>query len=229
VLVGNGLYQEALDLQSLWAEPQRQAGKKRRPLHYAFYLLNTAEALDNLGRTDAALKVIADVQALRLTEPIVVVGSICSQCWILARSGQAAAAQSLADRIEPNALGPRYAAEAHYTRAVISMECGDLDSARNSIRDGQACALRSASIRNGQLLQAEHALRSGDRAGAIHVFERALASRYRGQGGFWLSLFAKFYELEERTEDAPRIRAVLARRDRQFADTARGTSWLTRR
>jgi tetratricopeptide (TPR) repeat protein len=226
VFIGSGMYQEALDLQALWTPEQREAGTKAYPHNHACYLLNTAEALDNLGKTDAAIGIIAKVQKLGLTAPIVVVGSRCSQCWQLARSGQLETAVALAERIDPTSLGSRYAAEAHYTLAVLALAQGDFVAARKSLGSGLTVAQRGASIRNGLFLEAELELRSGNQEQAIRIFEKALTNRYQRQGGFWLSLFIEVYESQGRTTDAHRVRRLLAARDPQFASNSNGTSWL---
>jgi hypothetical protein len=227
--VNAGGYRRALAAADGWAADARARGAKADPRGHTFATINRAEALHNLGEDEAALRLLVEVEpAASAGSAYLRDGLLLLRAWILAQGGRADEAWRALAAVDGRALGPRYRAEYHFTRAVALSARGDHAAARAEARAGARAARRAASRRNALEIEARLAAAAGDDARAIELHERARAHRYRGQAAPGLVALGAAYERAGKAEQARGAYAQAVERDPESVRTAAARAALAR-
>jgi tetratricopeptide (TPR) repeat protein len=221
LLVNAGLYRESVLLPRRWSARARRAARLRDPVQYAVAQVNRAEALHNLGRDDAALRLLARVEAPARGHALARDGRHCLRAWIHAHRGDVEHAAADLAEIGNSILERHYAPELHYTRAKLALARGRHAQARDQAERGLSRAVRAASQRNGLFLLAEIAAAAGEPERAVALFERGIGHRYRAQGGASLALYAELLGRHGRDQETARVEELMHARDPQSAAAAR--------
>ncbi len=187
---------------------------------YSVAHINRAEALHNVGRNDLALRLLARIRS-RNTSGVGVNGSIALEAWILADMGRAREAREVFERIDPRPLTPYYAAEVHFTRALIELASGEYEVALAEASSGMANVVRASSERNGWFLLGRIEALRGNLEPALALYERGRSHRYRGQSGRGLLELGQLYERSAQPDAARAAYAQAIREDPENAATAR--------
>jgi len=188
----------------------------RFPAEFSVSHVNRAEALHNLGRSDLALKLLARIRQ-RNTSPIGINGGMALESWILADLGRAREARAVFEHIDPRPLTPYYAAETHFTRALIELCSGDYERAFDVASAGVATVVRASSERNGLFLLGRIEALRGNLEQALALYERGRTHRYRGQSARGLLELAELYERHARTDAARAVYAQAINEDPESA------------
>lgn len=220
-LVNAGLYREAVLLPRAWPAAPRRAARRKDRVNYVLAHVNRAEALHNLGRHRAALRLLSRVEADAGTHALAREGLLLLKAWILDHLGELTRAARALAGIRGRAIGRHYAPELHYARSRLELGRGRLDRARREATLGLRASVRAASERNGLFLLGEISIAEGEPDRAIEELERGLACRYQGQGGASLLVYAGLLRELGRSRDALAIEDLVLERDPQsFAAAA---------
>jgi hypothetical protein len=212
-LINAGFYREALGIRRLVRGVMRS-----RPTDgtTGLILVNAAESLYNLGRWRAAERVCRSALASKALTGLALDGMRLQLAWVLARTGRGVEAKTWLALTSDAQFPALYRAEVHFTQAAAALSDGDLVSALASVDAGERLAVRMSSKRNAVFLRAEVLMARGDAPGADAAFRVGTASRYRGQGGPSLSLWARCLERLGRPDEAAQARALISERDPQW-------------
>lgn len=175
--------------------------------------VNRAEALHNLGRDRLALDVLRRQRSRLKSSPLGKNGALTLEAWIRAQLGQTQRARRAMERVDPRPLSPYYAAEVHFTRALVELSGGNSDLAFEEATAGLARAVRASSERNGHYLLGRIEAARGNTDEALKHYERGRMHRYRAQGGGSLLELAQLYERLGQSAAAGDVYAQLLERD----------------
>ncbi len=214
LMTASGLYREALK-----ERPSRRLRarlKKAFPSARGLLLLNKAEALYNLGRWEQAERLMLAVAASgSMVSLWMQVGATCQLAWILVHTGRATEAHLLLQGAAPETMIRPYRAEVYFTRALISLELGELEHAERALDDARKVIVRESSRRNLCFLEARLHEARGNLEAAYSSYEAASNMRFKGQGGPELRRWACVATRLGRPEDAAAIERLARERDPQ--------------
>jgi tetratricopeptide (TPR) repeat protein len=179
--------------------------------------VNRAEALHNLGRDRLALALLRRQRARLKASRIGKNGALALEAWIRAQLGQTERARRAIERLDPRPLSPYYAAEIHFTRALVELSGGKHDLAFEEATAGLAGAVRASSERNGHFLIGRIEAARGNTEEALKHYERGRMHRYRAQGGGSLLELAQLYERLGQPQGARDAYGLLLERDPESA------------
>lgn len=209
VLIGAGRYRDALrGLDQPWRAPAvGPIGRYRRAHEVAAVEINEAEAMQNLGDGERALRHVAHVP--RAAASLFAM----NEAWLHASNGDLASAEAARRRIAIRRIPWDWRAEGHFAGAFVDLLAGDLDAAEAAIRAGARVAERVSSRRNALFLLASVARRRGDTDRALALFAEAAEHPYQGQGGAALLEWGDLCAELGRAEDAARAWRLAVERD----------------
>jgi hypothetical protein len=148
VYVNAGCYGKSLAATDRWTTNAQDRGRASDPLAHAFAQINRSEALHNLGKPSDALALLDEAEAAAQASPLSKNGLRLLRSWILAHCARPEEAKAQLGTIEADGLTPQYAAELHFTRAVVYCALKDLIAAELEAREGERQARRASSKRN---------------------------------------------------------------------------------
>jgi len=197
-----GCYSKALAAADRWTSSAQDRGRTSEPVAHAFAQINRAEALHNVGKQSEALALLDEVEALSHGHPLSKNGLRLLRAWIFVHHGRQEEAKLQLALVEDAALTLQYAAEYHFTRAVVDCAVKDFIAAEREARQGQLLARRASSKRNALHVLARVAFATGDMQRAISLLEQARGHSYQGQAGPCLALLGEAYEAVGKLEEA---------------------------
>jgi tetratricopeptide (TPR) repeat protein len=202
VYVNAGCYGKALGAADRWTSSAQDLGRASDAVAHAFVQINRAEALHNLGRQSEALALLDEAEPAAQASPLAKHGLRLLRVWIFAHGARPEEAKVQLASVEADALGLQYAAEYHFTRAMVDCAGKDFIAAERAARQGQLVARRASSKRNALHVLARVAFATGDMQRTIALLEQARGHRYKGQSGPVLALLGEAYEAAGKIEDA---------------------------
>ena len=202
VYINAGCYGKALAAADRWTSSAQDRGRASETVAHAYAQINRAEALHNLGKQSDALALFDEAEPSSQSDPVCKNGLRLLRAWILVHCDRREAAKSELARVEDAALTLHYAAEYHFTRAVVECAVNDFIAAEWDARQGQLLARRASSKRNALHVLARVAFATGDMQRAIALLEQARGHRYQGQAGPCLALLGEAYEAVGKLEEA---------------------------
>jgi tetratricopeptide (TPR) repeat protein len=212
VLITNGRYRDALELDRDLSAEELQHAKEADPSGWGIVLINRAEALHNLDRNHEAHQLLDEAEPLMATYPLGHHGLRCLRAWILIHEGALERAREILSTVEAAPLTIIYEPELEFTWAALERDAGAYQKALSHAERGLRFATRISSLRNGQYMVASILAAEGQSA-ALSWFEKALAHPYTGQSAYGLQRFAAFLETQGDSARASQIKALIEERD----------------
>jgi formylglycine-generating enzyme required for sulfatase activity len=191
-----GRYEEALSVEGLIPAERRAEAIRTNCGEYGLIQINLAEAEVNLGRPEAALDRLANLDEMVASLPVAASGLGMQRAWILGLLGRGEEALAAAERCNRDALGTYYAAEYHFSRTFALLAVpGRLADAEAELALARQYSVRPSSTRNAIFLAARIADVRGELDHAEHLCFEAASHPHRWQGGdgllFWGHLRAR--------------------------------------
>ena len=216
ISVNAGDYRFALEAAGRWSVEAQAAGRARFPFDWAYSRANLAEAQLCRGEAAAATALLDEADSTDRLDDLAINGLLLMRAWLLAHTGQAAAAGAVVKQVQRAPLKD-YLPEYHYTRSIIARELGELDRAIAEAREGFAHAARASSQRNGFFALGSAALARRELDRGIAALEEFARHPYQGQSGPGLVLLAEAYEKLGRGADARQSYQWAVERDPESA------------
>jgi len=181
----------------------------------ALIIVNSTEALYNLGRWRSAERICRSALRTMTSDPLAVAGLKVQLAWIVSRSGEAGEARALLSSFTADAFPRPYQAEYFFAQSACALALGEVENAHRSLDAGEALVMRASSRRNALFLRAEIFLSEGRLELAEGAFRAGTEHVYQGQGGHSLAAWAVLLEKQGRLEEAVKARALVLERDPQ--------------